>query len=67
MRKIIPSNPVAAATAPVQAKSAGQLAYERDLARHPLYHNGRPRPQWAALWEFARWSWERNPSDPAYA
>lgn len=42
--------------------SAGQAAYERDLAKQPLYHDGTPRPAWSALWPVARWSWERDPT-----
>lgn len=44
----------------------GRRAYERDLARQPLYHDRTPRPSWDALPEIARWSWERNPTDRAW-
>lgn len=44
-------------------KSAGQLAYERDVARFPRYYDGVSRPTWNRLSEVARWSWERNPVD----
>lgn len=47
----------------IPAKSAGQLAYERDLAAQPTYHDGRPRVPWDRLCFAARWSWERNPTD----
>jgi hypothetical protein len=41
----------------------GQRAYERDLARQPSYHDGKPRPAWSDLWDVAKWSWDRNPTD----
>jgi hypothetical protein len=51
-------------------KTPGQLAYERDLAKVPLYpadcgvgFMGTPRPTWDQLSKIARWSWERNPTD----
>ena len=52
------------ATAPIrsEAKSPGQVAYERDVAREPLYHDGTPRSTWAGLDDTARESWERNPT-----
>lgn len=43
-------------------KSAGQVAYEADLKRVPLYHDGTQRHPWHKLDEVARWSWERNPA-----
>jgi hypothetical protein len=46
-----------------ERKTPGQLAYERDLARKPLYHDGSARPTWADLWAAAKDSWERNPND----
>ena len=52
------------ATAPIRSetKSAGQVAYERDVAREPLYHDGTPRSTWSELEDVARESWERNPT-----
>ena len=44
------------------AKTPGQLAYEADVARRPLYSHGQPRRTWAELCHVARWSWERNPT-----
>ena len=44
--------------------TAGQRAYERDVALHPTYHNGQPRPAWERLPDYARESWERNPTAP---
>lgn len=51
-------------------KTPGQLAYERDLKKIPNYppdcgaaFAGKPRPTWEELKEYARWSWERNPTD----
>ena len=40
-------------------KSRGQLDYESDLARRPLYHDGRRRKTWNQLGEVERWSWDR--------
>jgi hypothetical protein len=40
----------------------GQQAYEADLRRQPLYHDGTPRPAWASLWRVAQDSWNRNPT-----
>ena len=52
----------------MKQKSAGQQAYERDLQVMPNYpHNNTPRPQWDRLNEIARWSWDRNPTDPLRA
>lgn len=44
-------------------KTPGQLAYERDLTATPTYHDGKERRAWDQLPEYARWSWERNPTD----
>jgi hypothetical protein len=44
----------------MERKSAGQMAYESDIAARPTYHNGCPRPSWAELWPAARHSWERT-------
>jgi hypothetical protein len=41
----------------------GRAAYERDLAKRPLYHDGSKRPAWAQLDPVAQWSWQRNPTD----
>jgi hypothetical protein len=40
-------------------KTSGQLAYEMDLAKTPLYHDGGKRRTWEQLGEIERWSWER--------
>ena len=52
------------ATTPIrsESKSAGQVAYERDVAREPLYHDGTPRSTWSGLEDIARESWEKNPT-----
>ena len=52
------------ATAPIRSetKSPGQVAYERDVAREPFYHDGTPRSIWSKLSDIARDSWERNPT-----
>jgi hypothetical protein len=44
------------------SKTAGQLAYERDLLLTPNYQNGVARRRWEDLSEFARMTWERNPT-----
>jgi len=44
-------------------KTAGQKAYERDIAKRPNYHDGTPRKSWTELPEWAQWSWNRNPTD----
>jgi len=44
------------------ARTAGQIAYDADLAATPTYADGGKRPAWQELWEVARWSWERNPT-----
>ena len=49
--------------ATVYGKTLGQLAYERDVLREPLYHDGIQRRQWDEIGAAARWSWERNPTD----
>lgn len=41
-------------------KSAGQLAYERDLERTPRYQNGKERAPWHDLSDIAQWSWEQE-------
>lgn len=43
-------------------KTPGQTAYEEDLRRQPLYHDGGRRPSWAELDPWARPSWEKNPT-----
>jgi len=45
-----------------EAKSLGQAAYERDVAREPSYHDGKLRRSWSELDDIARESWERNPT-----
>jgi hypothetical protein len=40
----------------------GQLAYESECAVRPVYHDGTQRRTWDQLCEYARWSWERNPT-----
>jgi ribosomal protein S27AE len=52
------------------SKTAGQLAYEEDVRRHPKHDDGRKRPTWeglAAIYSPSAVaaihnSWERNPS-----
>lgn len=39
----------------------GRKAYEADVAKTPLYHDGTPRPTWDNLREIGRWSWSRSP------
>lgn len=38
---------------------AGKKAYEADLAKRPLYHDGTPRPTWDKLRPLGKWSWSR--------
>lgn len=45
---------------------AGKAAYEEDCRRQPRYPDGRLRASWEQLPEYARWSWERNPTPRAY-
>lgn len=40
----------------------GQIAYDADCHARPRYHDGALRKTWAELPEYARWSWERNPT-----
>lgn len=44
-------------------KTPGQLAYERDVAIQPLYHDGTQRRTWEQVSDHIRQSWERNPTD----
>lgn len=46
----------------MNAKTAGQTAYEADCAARPLYCDGTARRTWADLDDIARLSWERNPT-----
>jgi hypothetical protein len=41
----------------------GQQAYERDVAAHPTYPDGSPRPTWENLREIAKRSWNKDPTD----
>jgi hypothetical protein len=41
-------------------KTAGQIAYEKDVNDCPLYHNGTPRRNWDDLPEWAKESWEKS-------
>lgn len=43
-------------------KSAGQIAYEADVAARPFYHDGAPRKSWDELSELARSTWIKNPT-----
>lgn len=42
-------------------KSRGQLAYEEDVRRRPLYDDQTKRPHWSRLRAIARYSWQRKP------
>ncbi len=42
--------------------SRGQLDYEADVAKRPLYHDRTPRKAWHQLCAIAKWSWERRPT-----
>ncbi len=41
------------------ATLSGQVAYEADVARRPVYADGTPRKTWAQLGELERWTWTR--------
>jgi hypothetical protein len=41
-------------------KTQGRIAYESDVKRKPVYHDGTPRKQWSELSDIERWSWERH-------
>lgn len=45
-----------------ETTTAGQLAYEADCQKEPTYEDGTPRKPWSTLPEYARHSWERNPT-----
>ena len=45
-------------------KTPGQLDYEADVQKKPLYHTGQPRKTWEELSEITRWSWERGATKP---
>jgi hypothetical protein len=47
-------------------KTAGQIAYEIDCERAPRYHDATPRKAWEGLQDYARQSWERNPTPRDY-
>lgn len=47
-------------------KSPGQVAYETDVERAPLYHDGTDRKTWDQLPDFARADWERHPTPREY-
>lgn len=44
----------------------GHTAYEADLRQQPRYHDGTSRRTWEQLSDFAKWSWERNPTPRTY-
>jgi len=46
---------------PTTAKSRGQLAYEEDVRRCPVYEDGTPRKPWSKLPDYAKDSWQRKP------
>ncbi len=43
-------------------KTPGQIAYEEDVRRKPLYNNGAPRRHWLDLRAEFRQSWEDDPT-----
>lgn len=40
----------------------GEIAYLEDVKRRPFYHTGKPRRAWRELDDWARSSWEHNPT-----
>ena len=51
----------------MDTKTAGQIAYEEDCHRRPNYHTGERRREWASLDQWAKTSWERNPTPREWA
>lgn len=51
------------ADVPAVLAPIGRQAYEEDLRKFPVYHNGEPRPSWEKLSDIAKRSWERTPRD----
>lgn len=47
-------------------KTTGQKAYEEDCARQPRYHDTTTRLVWLQLPEYAKQSWEKNPTPREY-
>ena len=45
---------------------AAAIAYGADVGARPDYHDGTARPAWERLADYARASWERNPT-PRFA
>lgn len=43
-------------------KTPGQLAYEEDVRRKPEYPDGCPRPSWDDIPDYAKKTWEKNPT-----
>jgi hypothetical protein len=37
----------------------GRAAYDADVSKRPLYHDGAKRKTWEQLGDVARWSWGR--------
>ena len=48
-------------------KTKGQTAYELDCGIAPYYHDGTLRRAWAQLPDYAKDSWEQNPTPRASA
>ncbi|AZO29368.1 hypothetical protein [Mesorhizobium sp. M1B.F.Ca.ET.045.04.1.1] len=46
--------------------TAGQLAYEEDCRRCPRYADQSPRKDWRELPDYARASWEKEPTPREY-
>ncbi len=44
------------------ATTPGQAAYEAEVKAWPFHHTGEPRRAWAALPDYVRATWERNPT-----
>lgn len=47
--------------------SSGQLAYEEDCRRAPLYHDGTVRKTWLALPSWVQETWHKNPTPREYS
>lgn len=44
-------------------KTNGQMAYEADVLKTPLYPDDTPRKTWEQLPEYARRTWEKRESE----
>ena len=50
----------------MKQKSSAEIAYEDDVRRAPLYHDGKLRKTWDQLSAVDQWSWAQNPTPRHY-